>query len=109
MSALGEGAAPISVLLADSSPARRRAMEAVLAQDRGFVLVGEATRGKMTVAMARSLTPRLIALSLDMPDMRGIEVIEQIMARSPTRIVVIAETDDPRAANQTFEALSRGA
>ena len=101
--------AAISVLCVGHSSVLRRDLRAVLAHDRLLCVVGEAAQGREAVAMAKSLRPRLVTLSLDMPVMNGLEVIEQIMAHAPTRILVITEQPLFRGLDASHEALSRGA
>lgn len=99
----------ITVLLVDDSKLVRRGLRELFERDVKFHIVGEASTGKQAVGMARELDPCLITMDLDMPEMNGLDAIEEIMADSPTRILVV--TGNPRygGLDASFEALSRGA
>ncbi|MCL1599752.1 MAG: chemotaxis-specific protein-glutamate methyltransferase CheB [Actinomycetia bacterium] len=87
----------------------RRALATVFDGCPDLEVVGEASTGREAMEKAQQLEPRLITMDLDMPDGNGLQAIEQIMAFTPTRIMVV--TGVPRFDGQdaSFEALSRGA
>lgn len=99
----------IPVLIADDSSLIRRALRDVLRRDPAIRVVGEARTGDEAVRMACSLRPQVITMDLEMPGMDGLTAIEQIMARAPTRILVVTCVPTYGGKDTTFEALARGA
>ena len=102
-------AGPITVLIVDDSALVRHALRTIFQEDAAFAVVGEADTGRAAQRLALQLRPQLITMDLDMPDGDGLEAIAQIMARAPTRILVVTGLPRFRGADATFAALARGA
>lgn len=98
----------LRVLIADDSAIFVEVMRSAL-QGNGIEVCGIAHDGEEAVLLAERLRPDLISMDIEMPRLDGLNAVEQIMARSPTRILVL--TGDPRGptGGWTFEALRRGA
>lgn len=99
----------IRVLVVDDSPLFAEMISSVLGADPTLSVVGVATDGRQAVDLARELKPDVITMDIQMPEMNGLEAIEQIMASCPTPILVVS--GDPRVHGEEmhFEALRRGA
>lgn len=100
--------ASVSILIVDDSEIVRTALRSIL-EHAGFNVIGEAHNGEQGVAMACRMKPRLIIMDLEMPVMDGLEAIEQIMARAPTRILVMTAVPHYQGMEAAFESMSRGA
>jgi DNA-binding NarL/FixJ family response regulator len=88
---------PLRVLLVDDHPLFRSAMRAFLDRAAEIEIVGEAEDGATSIALAAELTPDCLAVDLCLPDMSGIEAIEQIRRTHPRVGAVLmtgAGTDD---------------
>lgn len=97
----------ISVFLADDHMIVRSGIRALLATEADITVAGEAGDGQEAVAGVLKLEPDVVLMDLEMPQMDGIEAIQQIMARRPeTRILVLTSfaTDD-----RVFPAIKAGA
>ena len=70
------------VLIVDDSPIMRNMLVKIF-NDEGFMVAGEAADGSEAFEMFESLKPDLVTLDIVMPKMRGIEVLERIMAVRP--------------------------
>ena len=58
----------------------REGLKALIAQQEGLTVVGEADNGKSTVAMARNLGVHVVVMDVAMPDLNGIEATRKIIA-----------------------------
>ena len=67
-----------------------------------------ANDGREAVHMAAADRPDLILMDLVMPKMDGVEATRQIMAHSPTAILIVTASVD-RLTSKVFEALAAGA
>lgn len=76
------------VLIVDDQSAGRYVL-AKLLEDQHFIL-HEATNGADGLRMAKELTPDLIFLDLDMPDISGFEVLNLLKADPATRALPVA-------------------
>ena len=84
------------VLIVDDSPIMRQMLVKIFTNE-GFEVVGEAADGVEALDLFDSLAPDLVTLDIVMPKMRGVEVLEQIMARKPeARVVMASSVSDAR-------------
>jgi len=100
---------PIRVLVVDDSQLVRQILINLLESDPGIKVIGEAKNGQEAVEAATSLKPDIITLDIRMPVMDGFEATEQIMAFSPTPILIITSSIDKDDVYTTLKALSAGA
>jgi CheY-like chemotaxis protein len=66
-----------TVLIVDDHPSFRASARAVLESDE-FEVVGEAADGASALAAVRSLQPDVILLDVQLPDMQGFDVCDEI-------------------------------
>ncbi|MFI5243408.1 MAG: LytR/AlgR family response regulator transcription factor, partial [Gemmatimonadales bacterium] len=84
-------ASSIRTLVVDDEPLARRGLRARLAGVTDVDVVGECASGRAAVDEIRSLTPDLVLLDVQMPEVDGFEVIELVgPARMPNVIFVTA-------------------
>ena len=73
----------------------------------GIALVGLARNGAEALRVARATQPEVVTMDLTMPEMDGIECIQEMLRMLPrTRILVVSALADKATA---IEALRRGA
>jgi two-component system LytT family response regulator len=81
----------IRALIADDQPMARERLLALLADEDDLEVIGTATSGPETVDAVRRLSPDLVFLDVQMPEMDGIAVVETVgPARMPATIFVTA-------------------
>lgn len=97
----------VPVLVVDDQPPFRRAARAVLGRMDGFEVVGEAHTGEEAVSLADSLSPALVLMDINLPDIDGIEATRRIVRAHPGTVVVLVSTY--RADNLPDDASSCGA
>ncbi|KAA0101039.1 DNA-binding response regulator [Mycolicibacterium sp. P1-18] len=101
------GSAPLRVVIADDHPLVRSGLRTILAAADGIDVVGEASTGAEAIAVARTSTPDVIVMDLQMPDTDGIEATRQIVAANPgIAILVLTMFEDDTS---VFSAMRAGA
>ena len=97
-----ESAPKIRVLVADDEPLARRGVRQLLARHEDMVVVGETRNGPETLRALDALTPDLLFLDVQMPEMNGFEVLR---ARGADRMpAVVFVTAHDQFAVRAFEA-----
>lgn len=97
------------VLVAEDSPTVRAALIEILRSDPSIAIAGEASDGVRAVSMTKALKPDIVTMDINMPRMDGLEAAREIMIESPTPIVVVSGTLDPRDVTDSMRALDAGA
>jgi two-component system, chemotaxis family, protein-glutamate methylesterase/glutaminase len=96
----------IRVLVVDDSAVMRKVLSGLLARDPGVEVVGTALDGAVALRKIAHLRPDVVTLDLEMPGMDGIDVLREIMRRTPVPVVVVsAHTQRGAAASVTAMAL----
>ena len=82
-----------TVLIVDDHAAFRASARALL-QAEGFDVVGEATDGAEAVEAVAVMRPEIVLLDIQLPDVDGLAVAEQLaMAPDPPMVVLISSRD----------------
>lgn len=78
------------VLVVDDAAFMRLTLKTML-EKNGFEVIGEANNGSMAIAMYKELNPELVTMDITMPDMDGIEALDQIIKfDSNAKIVMLS-------------------
>lgn len=96
------------VLIVDDSSFMRMAIRGILIKEPSVEVVGTASDGVEGVEKAIALKPDLITMDVEMPRMDGISALKQIMAKAPTKVLMVSTLTN-EGARATFEALDAGA
>lgn len=98
----------VKVLVVDDSSFFRRRVSEIINQDPSLEVIDTAQNGKEAVDKAIALKPDVITMDVEMPVMDGISAVREIMAKSPTPILMFSSlTHD--GAKATLDALDAGA
>ena len=99
-------ARPLRVMLVDDHTLVRAAVrQAITTGD--VELVAEAATAEDAFALALSMRPDILLLDIDLPGMKGLQMLEEIAPRLPeTKVVMLTVSDSER---DMVEAMTRGA
>jgi len=86
----------------------RMAIRSILSKEPSIDIVGTASDGMEGVEKAIALKPDVITMDIEMPRMDGIAALRQIMAKAPTKVIMVSTLTN-EGAKSTFEALDAGA
>jgi DNA-binding NarL/FixJ family response regulator len=84
------------VLVVDDHPSFRRCVRALLTSE-GFDVVGEAENGESALALATELSPDLVLLDIQLPDISGFEVVSRLHETNPELEIVLVSSRDQNA------------
>ena len=96
----------VRVLVVDDSRSARALIRALIEASPGLTVCGEAENGREAVAKTMALSPDIVTMDLQMPEMDGMRAIEEIMARHAVPILVLSDLAD---AHNAMAAVARGA
>jgi DNA-binding NarL/FixJ family response regulator len=95
----------IRILLADDQTNVRKGLRMRLDLEPGLSVVGEAADGATAVALARSLSPDVILMDVEMPGMDGIAAAEQVCKEAPgCCVIVLTIHDDAKTRERATKA-----
>ena len=92
-----------TVLIVDDHAAFRASARALL-EAEGFDVVGEATDGAEAVAAVAVLRPEIVLLDIQLPDLDGLAVAEQLAAAPDPPAVVLISSRDAAAYGPRLQA-----
>ena len=79
----------IRVLIVDDIPETRDHLSKLLGFESDIEVVGSAASGREAIEMAAKLTPDVVLMDINMPDMDGISATERLSAEVPSAAVVM--------------------
>ena len=79
----------IRVLIVDDIPETRDHLSKLLGFESDIEVVGAAASGREALELAGQLTPDIVLMDINMPDMDGIAATERLAAEVPTAAVVM--------------------
>ena len=93
---------PYKAIIVDDEPAARRLMKNLLSEYASVLtVIDEASNGREAIQKIEALQPDLVFLDIQMPDLTGFEVIEQL-SRKPNIIFTTAYEQYAIKAFETF-------
>src|SRR5262245_36821889 len=84
---------PQTVLIVDDHPTFRQTARALL-EAEGYEVVGEAADGTTAIAEAKRLKPDVMLLDVQLPDMDGFSVAEELCANGWSPDIVLTSSRD---------------
>ena len=99
----------IRVLVVDDSVVIRSLLRQVLAGEPDMEVVGVAANGRIALAMLDQVSPEVVTLDIEMPEMNGLQTLAALRKDRPRLPVIMFSTLTERGAVATLEAFSLGA
>jgi two-component system, chemotaxis family, chemotaxis protein CheY len=100
------GEAPLKMLIVDDSNIIRRRIERCQQIDR-LEVVGAASNGREAVSMFERTRPDVVTMDLTMPEMDGIQCVEEIVQMNPNVLILVISALADKAT--AVEAIEKGA
>jgi two-component system chemotaxis response regulator CheB len=99
----------LRVLVVDDSVVIRRTLTKVLNEDPEIEVVGAAADGRIALDCLTQLTPDVVLLDIEMPNMNGFETLQALRKDRPSLPVIMFSSLTERGAAATLDALMLGA
>jgi two-component system chemotaxis response regulator CheB len=99
----------LRVLVVDDSVTYRKVVSSVLAGLAGVEVVGTAANGKIALQRIEQLSPDLLLLDVEMPEIGGLELLRRIRAGGSDVGAIMLSAVTANAAKATLQALTLGA
>ena len=99
----------ISMMIVDDHPLFREGLKTIIGRDKRYEIVGEAGSGQQALERAAKFTPDLMMVDLSLPDMSGIELTRNILARLPQiKIIIVTMHSKADYIAEAFQAGAAG-
>ena len=99
----------LKVLIVDDTIVYRKIVGDILKEISGVEIIGVANNGKIALSKIKTLEPDLITLDIEMPEVNGIEVLEELTQMQSPPIAVMLSTLTQQGSEMTIKALELGA
>ena len=100
---------PLRILIAEDSELFAQVLEELLSGEPDIEVIATVDNGEDAVHLCGELSPDLVVMDIQMPRLDGLSATEQIMATSPTPILVVTSDPYRNGVDLSFKALSAGA
>src|SRR5688500_19878929 len=89
-----DSGAPVKTLIVDDEPLARAHLRSLLRERSDVDVVGESGDGRSAIEQIRRLTPELVLLDIQMPELDGLEVIREVGAAKMPAVVFVTAYDE---------------
>lgn len=99
----------LKVLIVDDTIVYRKIVGDVLKEIPGVEIIGVANNGKIALSKIKTLKPDILTLDIEMPEVNGIEVLEQLHQMPSPPLAIMLSTLTQQGSEMTIKALELGA
>jgi two-component system chemotaxis response regulator CheB len=99
----------IRVLIVDDAAVFRRVLSEELSKDPELQVVGTAANGRIALARMPQVSPDVVILDIEMPEMDGLATLKELRKTYPRLPVIMFSALTERGAEATLDALALGA
>lgn len=96
-----------SILLVDDHPMLRNGVKQLISLEPSLNVIGEASNGAQGIELAERYDPDLILLDLNMPEMNGLETLDQLRQQALSGRIVVFSVSNYE--DDVINAFKRGA
>jgi two-component system NarL family response regulator len=100
----------ISVLIADDHPVVREGLAAIFKSQKDIKVIAEATNGEEALELCHQHSPDVLLLDLRMPKKDGLQVINELAERRPSkpRVIVMTTYESEEDIRRALKAGAKG-
>ena len=99
----------IKIVIADDHELFREGLRSLLTKQNRFEIVGEARDGKEAIHLARSVSPEIVIMDIEMPEMGGLEATSEILRHNPDiKILALSRHYEKKYVSEMFAAGAAG-
>ncbi|MEK5237984.1 chemotaxis response regulator protein-glutamate methylesterase [Paenibacillus sp. FSL L8-0470] len=99
---------PYKVLVVDDSAFMRKIISDLIENDANFQVTATASNGREAIEKVNQLSPDLVTMDVEMPEMNGLEALKIIMAQRPLPVIMLSGINE-QGMKETIMALESGA
>ena len=100
---------PLRLLIADDHEIVRKGLRAILEQQPGWEIVGEARDGREAVALAKERKPDVLVVDISMPSLNGLEATRQMLRQNAeTKVLILTMHESDPLIREVLDAGARG-
>lgn len=99
---------PYRILVVDDSPFMRKIISDLIEQDKSFWVERTAANGREALEQIEELSPDLVTMDVEMPEMNGLEALRLIMEKHPVPVIMLSGINE-QGMRETIMALELGA
>src|SRR5881398_882245 len=99
----------IRILIVDDAVVFRRLVSEELSNDPALEVVGTAANGRIALAKMTQVSPDVVILDVEMPEMDGLTTLRELRKTYPRLPVIMFSALTERGAEATLDALALGA
>lgn len=99
---------PYRVMVVDDSAFMRKIISDLIEQDPDFEVSGTAANGREAIEKIGSVSPDLMTMDVEMPEMNGLEALKRIMKEHPLPVIMLSGINE-QGMRETIMALELGA
>ena len=99
----------IRILIVEDQNFVRKAITTLLEPESNFLIVGEAENGVKALELINEIDVDIAIVDLDMPEMNGLELTEQIKQNSSQiKVIILSGCEDKHTINKAINAGAKG-
>jgi DNA-binding NarL/FixJ family response regulator len=99
----------VKILLADDQKLIRDILRALIENQTGMSVVGQAENGRTALELTGQLKPDVVIMDIHMPDLNGIDATRRIVAEFPdTKVIALSMHSDKQFVDAMLKAGASG-